>query len=339
MSNAIRIVLTLACTVFLFLDGLAVHNLSRQFASCHYSGVSGRITDSKILSRRASKGGTNYSPYVSYTYQVGRQILFGTRLRYTYFFSSSYYSAQRIVDEYPAGSSQTIFYNPANPSDSLLGSGIIGEDFVGLLLLTPPNMVLLGLWVWFGGWLSERLFKPLAGGVKIIADRSGTRIRLPQTVALWWGLGTTGVLGLAAALVINFGPEPDASAGLVLSAIGGAYLAGTAVYGFLRWKAESGRYDLIIDESGHKLSLPPTYDRDERLTVNIANVKKIRVEKVEHRGSKGGITYTYAPTLIVAPAGIGDQKLADWSDKLKADDFSQWLSQKLVVPVESPPED
>jgi Protein of unknown function (DUF3592) len=341
MSTGLRIFLTLICTgAVLFFDGWIANELQKQFTSCRYPSVTGRITDSEIRSHHSSRHGTSYSAYVSYTYQVGRQMMFGQRVRYTSFFSSSHASAKGIVDDYPVGSAQTIFYNPLNSSDSLLGAGIIGPDFVGLLFLTPFNMLMIGLWASLIDWLRERWFKPLAGGVKIIADGLLTRIRLPQTVALRWGLGTTGILALVSSFIMNsLMQASDESLGLAWSAIGISYLAGIVVYGFLRMKAESGRYDLIIDEPGRKLSLPPTYDRGERLMVDATTVNKIRVETVEHRGNRGGIRYTYAPTLSASLTGIGDQKLADWPDKLKAEDFSRWLAEKLGVPIELRPGD
>jgi hypothetical protein len=340
MSLALRIFITLTCTgIILVLDAVTARSLYHQFESVSYPAITGRITGSEIKTHRGSKGGISYSAYVSYTYQVGQQLLYGDRLRYTIgFASASYAAAQRIVANYPPGSIQTIFYNPHNPWDSLLSVGLSGQDFVGLLFLTPFNMLMLGLWASVGNWLRERWFKPLAGGVTVIAEGALVRIRLPQTNALWWGLGTTGALSLISAFLIP-GFKPDASVGFVVSALGVAWLAGVAVYGFLRLKAQSGDSDLIIDQSTRKLSLPPTYGRDERVAVDAAAVNNIRVEKVEHRGSKGGITYTYAPTLFTSQSAFGGQKLADWADQLKAEDFSRWLSGKLGVPVELPPED
>ena len=340
MSNAFRIVLTVLCTALvLFLDGLMAGEIHKQFESCRYSSVTGRITDSEIRTSHSSRHGTSYHAYISYTYQAGRQIFFGSRLRYTTFVSSGYDLAHRLVNTYPAGSIQTIFYNPADPEDSLLCAGITGQDFLGLLFLTPFNMVMLGFWVWFGGWLRERWFKPLAGGVKIIAERSVTRIRLPPAMNLWWALGTTGVLGLASVIVLNLGWVPDLPVAYVISAIGIAYLAGAAVYGFFRFREESGIDDLIIDEPGRKLSLPSMFGRDVRMALDISDVKQIRVKKVEHRGKKGNVWYTYAPTLFLSTAGDDDETVADWSDSLKADDFSKWLAKKLNVPVELSPED
>jgi len=335
MSNAFRIFLTVLCTTLVvFLDCLLSGEIHKQFESCHYPSVTGRITDSEVRTSHSSRHGTSYHAYISYTYQAGRQIFFGSRLRYTTFVSSGYDLAHRLVNTYPTGSTQTIFYNPADPKDSLLCAGITGQDFLGLLFLTPFNMAMLGFWVWLGGWLRERWFKPLAGGVKIIAEPSVTRVRLPPAMNLWWALGTTGGLGLASIIVFALGKRPDLPVAYVFLAIGITYLAGAAVYGFFRFREESGRYDLIIDELGRKLSLPPLFGRDVRMVLDISDVKQIRVKKVEHRGKKGNVWYTYAPTLLRSTAGADDETLADWSDRLKANDFTKWLAEKMNVPVE-----
>jgi hypothetical protein len=341
MSLALRIFITLTCTgIILVLDTFTARNLCHQFESGSYPGITGRITNSEIRTHHSSKGGTSYSAYVSYTYQVGQQLLYGDRQRYTVgFLSSNYGAARRIVANYPPGSIQTIFYNPHNPWDSLLGAGLTGQDFSSLLFLTPFNMFLIGLWASVSDWLRERWFKPPAGGVTVIAEGSLVRIRLPQTNALWWGLGTTGALGLISVFLLSSGLRPDASVVFAVSALGIAFLAGVTVYGFLRLKAQSGEYDLIIDQSARTLSLPPTYGRNERLAADTSTINHIRVKKVEHRSSKGNISYTYAPTLCMSTSGFSGQKLADWSDQMKAEDFSRWLSAQLNVPVELSPED
>jgi hypothetical protein len=338
MSTAIRIFVTLVCTgAVLLLDSLVAYDLQKQYASGHYPFVTGRITRSEIRSHHG-RHGTSYSAYVSYTYQVGRELLYGDRLRYTLFSpSGGYANARNIVNTFPPGSSQNIFYDSLAPADSLLCAGIDGQDFTGLLFLTPFNMLTLGLWFSLVGWLRERWFKPLAGGVKIITDGRLTRLRLPQKVAVRWALTTTGALGFAALFV--FTGSANVPVSTVLTAIGVVYLAGAAVWGFFQLRAQTGIYDLIIDEAGHTLSLPATYDREERLSVNVGNIREIHVAKEEHRGSKGGVSYTYAPTLLMSQAGIADQKLADWSDPLKAEDFARWLAQKLSLPATLPPEE
>jgi hypothetical protein len=86
---------------------------------------------------------------------------------------------------------------------------------------------------------------------------------------------------------------------------------------------------LILDESSRTIELPLTFDRKERITVNVADITSLSVEKIEHRSNKGGISYTYEPTLGVGGTAVSVQKLADWSDEMKANAFTDWLRQKL----------
>jgi len=100
----------------------------------------------------------------------------------------------------------------------------------------------------------------------------------------------------------------------------------------LRWrwqKVQTGIDDLVINEAGRSLELPETFGRHERITVSLADIEDFSVEQIVHRSSKGGISYTYAPTLRLRGPQAGEQKLVDWSDKVKADDFAAWLRTQL----------
>jgi hypothetical protein len=312
----------------LMFDGFMAHGVYKQFESQNYPSVAGTITHSEVTSHRTSKGGTSYDAVINYRYEIGGQEFDGEKLRFGIKVSSSE-NAHAAVNAYPLGSTAQVFYNPANPQESLLSPGVNGSDFTMALFLTPFNMVMLGFWIWIGGWLRERFFRPAAGGVKIIADGMTTRIRLPQTPALAWGLGTTGGLGFISIFAVGFGAKMEPSIPLILSDIAAVYGCGTVVYFWQRRKIISGIDDLIINEPSRTLELPLTFGRKQRETVKITDIKSLSVEKVEHRSSKGGISYTYAPTLGLQGTETAVQKLADWSDKLKADEFSEWLRKQL----------
>jgi hypothetical protein len=65
------------------------------------------------------------------------------------------------------------------------------------------------------------------------------------------------------------------------------------------------------------------------VTVNVADIESLTVERIEHHNSKAGVTFTYAPTLCRRGKEAERTKLADWSDNLKAEDFAQWLRKQL----------
>src|SRR5262249_16837374 len=116
---------------------------------------------------------------------------------------------------------------------------------------------------------------------------------------------------------------------------------GAGVY-IRQWrKIHSGDDDLILDENSATIALPETFGRTQRVLVNRSQIEKLIVEEIMHRGSKAGVSYTYAPTLRIrhSSGGIGSEKLADWSDRMKAEAFSEWLTQRLHlanVPLEMP---
>ena len=65
------------------------------------------------------------------------------------------------------------------------------------------------------------------------------------------------------------------------------------------------------------------------MTVAVSEIENLTVEVVEHRGRRGSVSYSYAPTFRLRGEAAGHQKLADWSDKMKAEAFTDWLRQKL----------
>lgn len=313
-------------------DGYMAYNSWQQFQTLHYPCVEGKVTASEIKSHRGSKGGTTYSAEINYVYTVGTQKFFAQRLRYIQFSSSSYSDAFGMVSEHPAGSAVTVYYDPAQPQEAVLYPGIDGVDFIPALFLTPFNMMMFGLWCGCAAWLRERWFRPAAGGVKLIADGRVTRVRLPRWSPIWAGLATTGGLGFLAIFVVGIPTRMHPSIPVVLTAIAFVYGAGLAVYLWQRSKINSGIDDLIINECSRTLELPLTFGRTVPLLVIFGDIQSVWIEKIVHRSSKGGISYTYAPTLRLAAAS--PQKLADWSDQLKARDFAQWLGKQIGVPVE-----
>ena len=85
----------------------------------------------------------------------------------------------------------------------------------------------------------------------------------------------------------------------------------------------------MINEAEHTLELPLTQGRKQRVTINRADIQQLTVEMIVRTSSKGGISYSYQPTLVLRQSD--PQKLADWSDKVKADDFAAWLRKQLAL--------
>jgi hypothetical protein len=323
------ILFTLIWSGFIFaFDGTITRGAFTQFESGHYPVATGTVTRSDLKISTSSKGGTSYSAVIEYQFKVGERTFFGERWR-ALNPPGGYPVTSALVAANPAGSTIEVYYNPGDPADSLLLPGLDGRDLMLAVFLAPFHAILLGLWTGVVAWLRERLFRPVAGGVKIIRAGMATRVRLPSFPAVGWGLATTGGLGFVLTFIIGFSTGMQPSLGVVTCSIGVVYLGGLAVYLWQRVRMNSGTDDLVVDEAARTVDLPPTHGRKQRITANFGDIEQLTVETVAHTSSKGGVSYTYQPTLFLR--GAERQKLTDWSDKLKADDFTEWLRKQLEI--------
>jgi len=310
----------------LLMDGTIGHGYYKQFESGKFPSVTGTITHSELQTHTSSKG-TYYTAVINYLYKVDGKTFMGDTL--AFFENEPGISEQTIVNSHPVGSAVQVYYNPRDPNESLLYPGVVNDDLAWALFLTPFNAIMIGFWTWIGGWLRLRLFKPVAGGVKIILNGTATRVRLPRWEPIWWGLGTTGGLAFALTFVVGFGSKVYPLMGFAAPTAGLVIFAGLCVYLWRCLKAMSGDEDLVIDEASGTLDLPPTFRRTHRMTVEFNEIEAVWVETIVNRGSKG-TSYTFAPTLNMR-GHKAKQRLAEWSDKLKADRFTEWLCEKTRV--------
>ena len=309
-------------------DGFMGHGIYKQFEAGHYPSVMGTITRSEVKSHRSSKGATSYSAVIEYSFAVGDRKFAGDKIRFG-LPASSYATGWGLVNAHPVGSPARVFYKETNPRESLLLPGVQGPDLMGPLFMTPFNMVMFGFWMGIGGWLRRHWFKPAAGGVKIITDGLVTRIRLPRFPALGRGLAATGGLGFMAIFIVGFSTNMEPSMPVALAGIAAVYGTGLGVYWRQRQKIDSGIDDLLFNEASRSLELPLTFGRKARITANVADIESLYVEQIVHSSSKGGISHTYAPTLRLRGGEPGAQKIVEWSDPLKADEFTGWLRRRL----------
>lgn len=110
----------------------------------NWEPVDGVIKSSGVSSSTDGEGGTTYCLHVSYQYTVDGKTYDGDRVSYSTENSCNSWS-ENADDDYPEGKEITVYYDPNNPSESVLQPGLSGVDFfvccffifplVGLLLL------------------------------------------------------------------------------------------------------------------------------------------------------------------------------------------------------------
>lgn len=119
-------------------------------ASATWPPISGVITRAQV----ARTGTGRYSPDVAYTYLVGGVAYEGTKVRASDGETNDSGSAARNIKGLTVGMTVPVHYNPADPSRSVLRTGV-GFQEVALLVI-PLLMATIGIGVLTHLWRSRR---------------------------------------------------------------------------------------------------------------------------------------------------------------------------------------
>lgn len=105
----------------LFLVIHSQRSKSKALQSQSWPEIKGLITESRIKEKSDPEMGTSYTPIVRYNYQVegvmyeGKRIAFGSGMEF-----NIWQKAAEYLKPYPVDTEVSVFYNPDNPSDSVL---------------------------------------------------------------------------------------------------------------------------------------------------------------------------------------------------------------------------
>jgi hypothetical protein len=282
-----------------------------------------------VLSEVAPHGMFHSGFTIEYAYTVHGTEYRGARYRYDDEYSSS--SGADVVRKYPKWTEHAVFYDPKNPADSVLATGVEGGDLLLILFSIPVNVALLMLWSWFASWLRQKWRVPAAGGVRIWRQGGKIRVRLAwlsAAAAGFYALGGAAIAATFPVVAIN-GLAPSLTA---METTGAAVLAAAAaVFCWTALRNASGKFDLLIDGQSQALTLPQTAGRRQSMTLPRGEIAGVCVQRRVSRLSSGSF-YSYLPALDRREAGAGLRREAlsacGWTEE-KAKAFSQWLAGQL----------
>jgi hypothetical protein len=149
--RALLLIVALLCFVAVPV-GLSteLNRLSDARASRSWPTVAGTIRTARVeqvLGRKSRE--TAYFPRVEFSYSVAGQTYQGDRLSAHGSASDVYPKAKVTIDRYPVGSEHRVYYDPANPTSSLLEPGMSRQPaapFVLIAVFFGIGLTVLGLW-------------------------------------------------------------------------------------------------------------------------------------------------------------------------------------------------
>jgi hypothetical protein len=309
------------CTWFIFKMFVP---LISQIRAESFPSTQGKILSAKVAVYQGSKN-TYYRPSFRYTYGVNGMTYQGWRFRYIGGPTDNQTSSS-IMRLHPPGTDIPVYYNPKNPADSVLSPMVEGPNFVLFFLFGP---FILHLWAALIRYPTEMRWSngvsAACGGMKIIEERSRTRVRMPTYLPDFRAITTFWVLSAGAAIYLAItlhNPISTArSAFIVVASIS------AGVYIYYQRRIVAGDQDLIIDEASRTCELPLTYGRRQRIKIPFSDVRQISLVAITHRRTS---VNSYAPTLQLFDHS--PQLLTSLSER-RAESFAAWLRSKLGLPA------
>jgi hypothetical protein len=321
--------LLLVCWTGLIVAGTCtlVQTTVRQHLAGKFSSTKGRIVRSEIGQGNMSRRGIE----IEYTYAVDGVKYHGHRYRYDD--HNVALEWQSTVVENPRWSSQKVYYNPQDPSDSLLVPGVDGGDLLMLLFALPLNVLTSTLWRAMFIRIRELSRVRLAGGVRIRKQSGETRVPLGDTTAFGAALYVMAAVAFVAAFPVVIVGGFDPSMHLMKTTWTVVLAAGGAAFIWRALRNWAGTYDLRINQNSQTVILPQTAGRHQSVALPRREISGVCLQR---RVSKGpsGTHFSYLPALNCngAEAKSGPLKLITWGwSEERARSFSQWLSQELGV--------
>jgi hypothetical protein len=337
INNIVLLFVALGYSIFVFHIALPAMAppLIHQYESRNFPSTTGQIIRSEVTHEANSKGRVFYDVNLVYHYEVGGWKFDSARYRYAPLVRCANPAwPQNIVNAHPIGSTVQVFYNPASPApnDALLAPGLNGDDLMKMMNDAGLFMILPLLWVFPMGWLYRIIYRGKTGGVLILQKTNALHARLPR---FWPSLITLTVAVFLPGLVCTYyfgDTHPSMASVETAMAVVFIFLAGLYFCGWR--KIHSGDYDLIIDQKARKVDLPKSLFGRQRVTVGLAEIAAVTVERLLKVGhTKGGVSYayyTYAPTLRLHDKNK-TFKLADWQEQGRAEAFAAWLRPQLKL--------
>ena len=326
-SIIILLLLAIACAFACLLTAVGLETCLRQYAAQSFPKTEGRMVSSQAVFSGVTKHGAMiYQLALTYTYSVSGRDYTGRRYRYD---DEPYDNdlVRQIVARHPAGSPVEVYYNPRHPDDAVLSPAVLGADVIAVFTfgtLFSSTLLILLRTVRAMDWPGAS--PPLAGGVKVISELTGVRVRLPPYWPGTAGWLTAAISSFGSAILVkiacNDSPLPAA-----WFFAGGIILASSLAYVWQRQRLASGRYDLVIHALDRTIELPRTLDTPGRRPRPFSSLARVILEKADP-DNKSPLNNKYTPTLQFKD---GQSVRLTELNQPGAEAFAAWLREKLAL--------
>lgn len=255
--------------------GFLAYRAVRQTQALGYASTPGTITKIDVVQHRGNRTKSNELK-LEYRYEVGGKQYTNDRYRYGMANTSDNW-AERYKRDHPPGSPVPVYYNPYDPKDAVLATGIEGEDLMMALFLTPFTCVMLGLW-----WVCWSTFRSsradlVAGGLPVEDHGGQVVIRVPGISPLAVAMAVLGFAAFIMIFVLGLTSGMRPPMWLALSVWGLLLIAAGIGYAMAAAPRRQGKFKLTIDRMRDRLILPANFGRPDHVELPFDDISGISV--------------------------------------------------------------
>ena len=307
---AILVWLLVWSAVTLTVDGMTGWSSYCQFRATTFPTADGVITRSEV-----TESGDSYQLDVAYDYEVAGQRYTGTRYSYDYAGAHTREACRKTRDEVPVGAHVAVAYDPHEPAEALLRPGWTGSLLMMVWFLTPFNVVMIGVWMYYVSGLRPA-FDP-ADPRSVAPTATGWRVRVPD-------IGRTGRFGvtvLGITFIGTFAWGCGCGANPPVALAGPGFLIALALGVFVALYCTTPR--LEVDEVARVLRLPAE--------VPFAVIRDVIVIHEDTQDSDADENYCHHCELVRTdtPADAPPTRVATYSQPEDAEALAAWLRERI----------
>ncbi|MBM81402.1 MAG: hypothetical protein CMJ78_12545 [Planctomycetaceae bacterium] len=303
-------------------DCIMGYQAFQQLRTSSFDSTDGKVT----VSRAVAVDDDSTKLELAYTYRVGVVAFTGNQYRYDDMGSNDGY-AEELAERLPVGTVVTVFYNPSDPNQAVLETGINGGNLFMALFLTPFNLIMLGSWyaVFASRENDEDEENPFPQREDEFDQK--TYVNLDTASALIRAAGTLMGLCFFSIFIVGFTYGFHAPFGFMIAYWIGIVAITTFVWFHTNKKVKRGDYDLVLDPLERTVSIPPNSKRRRRTTIDVSDVKGIRLRSIYPKSDEERVEYI--PTLIVDSEGESHERsIVVYYEEDKAIQLTEWFRDR-----------
>jgi hypothetical protein len=306
-----------------------VRHLLEQSRTFRFAAVEGKVLKCEEKMEEDHDGNPHSNVGIEYGYRVDNQDYKGTRIRYPDYWNNL--GVAEFVAAHPAGEPVTVYYDPDDPADAVLQSGFDGRELYLPLMFLPFNVIMFGLWcLTVAGFRNRgRGWSKPYDGIRMIAAEGKVRIRLPGLSPAAAGLFALVVTPIPVVLFMGFCLGMPTDLGVAACAWIVVLASFVVVYRYAVKRADSGKYDLVIDYVEQTLTLPQKLLGSETVIIPLCDLLVVdMVSKVE---PEQGRLYTVSVQWRNAGGELLTKNLAVWFALEQTQEHVKWIRENTEL--------